>query len=256
MKAVGAQWGIKYKALSILYTGIILAILSYGVYAWFDKVKSKYLKDLASCQRYALLRVTRAYKTVSHNALQVLAGAMPVDLVIKEIRVHYRIRKNMRCSFLEFEFLPGTNKAEAKLRLRNVNIYEWQRRWDTSTKGRVTHDFMPDVRVRSRQIWIKPGYLITQYLTGHGNFGAKLAGFGRADTDECRCGLRQTADHILLECELLRQEHTNFRNELREAGIDWPPEKPRVLDSAIYPILEKHVAMIELARSTNEEDRV
>ena len=33
----------------------------------------------------------------------------------------------------------------------------WQRRWDISEKGRVTHDFVPSVRFTSENVWFEPG---------------------------------------------------------------------------------------------------
>lgn len=148
MKTTDVNWGIKYEALGILYTGIVLAILSYGVYTWFDKFKSRDLKNLVTCQRYALLRFTLSYKTVSHEALQAIAGAIPIDLVIRERRLHYKIRENITSTFLGLD--SGVDKAEAKSRFYEAIWDKWQRRWDTSTKDRITHTYLPDVRRRLR----------------------------------------------------------------------------------------------------------
>ena len=33
----------------------------------------------------------------------------------------------------------------------------WQRRWDMSEKGRVSHDFVPSVRFAGENVWFEPG---------------------------------------------------------------------------------------------------
>lgn len=80
------RWGYSHSHRMILYKGLFLGIISYAAPVWAEymlahsTVKVKVLR----AQRAALLAVTRCFKTVSTDALCVIAGVPPVDLVIWE----------------------------------------------------------------------------------------------------------------------------------------------------------------------------
>lgn len=70
---------------------------------------------------------------------------------------------------------------------------KWQRRWQESTTGRETFEYVPDVRLRKRVKWETDHYT-TQFVSGHGNFKAKLRGFNLVDSDRCvNYGVPETA---------------------------------------------------------------
>ncbi|KAG8264054.1 hypothetical protein J6590_019398 [Homalodisca vitripennis] len=53
--------------------------------------------------------------------------------------------------------------------------------------------------------WEMDHYL-TQFLTGHGNFKANLKRFNLVEEERCECGERETANHVLMECDCLRRK--------------------------------------------------
>lgn len=67
------------------------------------------------------------------------------------------------------------------------------------------------------------GHEVAQFLTGHGNFRAELAYFGKQSSPMCRWGTEdEDVDHVLFRCE----RHTLHRAQLELAvhrvGHHWP----------------------------------
>jgi len=144
----------------------------------------RWRKMLQRMQRGLCLRVTCAYRTVSSDAAEVIAGMPPIDLVVRERQARYE----------------GLDKAEARRR----TIEEWQRRWERSEKGRWTHRLIPDVRVwmAKEKTRGEPDYYATQALTGHGSYRQYLHRIGKAESNECiYCeGKLDDAEHTLFAC--------------------------------------------------------
>ncbi|GBL97221.1 hypothetical protein AVEN_84929-1 [Araneus ventricosus] len=69
-----------------LYKGALEPFILYGHGAWGYRLRLQRIRtSLNSIQRKPLLRITRAYRTVSTVTLQVLAGVMPLDLKAKGV---------------------------------------------------------------------------------------------------------------------------------------------------------------------------
>jgi hypothetical protein len=84
-KSAKLNWGLKHAALKTIYTGGILPLLLYGTPVWrkaIDKVsyKSKFVR----VQRLINIKIAEAYRTVSHEAICVFTGMMPIDLKIEQ----------------------------------------------------------------------------------------------------------------------------------------------------------------------------
>lgn len=75
--------GVKPAILKIWYNTIIEKKISYGYETWLPDLKTPAIKRLSSCQRLGLLSVVRSYKSVSTEALCVLAGIPPIYLKLK-----------------------------------------------------------------------------------------------------------------------------------------------------------------------------
>ncbi|XP_070387496.1 uncharacterized protein [Dermacentor albipictus] len=87
-KFTGNNRGIKNKQLREIYVRGTERIITYAAPVWY-KCTNNLLKRLKSTQRKPLLSITKAYKTVSNNALNVLANLPPVHLKIeKEIEIN------------------------------------------------------------------------------------------------------------------------------------------------------------------------
>ncbi|GBM65089.1 Putative protein in type-1 retrotransposable element R1DM [Araneus ventricosus] len=75
-----ATWGVKPQVLKEIYKVAIEKYILYGVEIWFNKTV-KISQKLIQIQRVALVQIAKTYKTVSLEALQVLTGLVPLDLV-------------------------------------------------------------------------------------------------------------------------------------------------------------------------------
>ena len=170
-------------------------------------------RKLLQSQRLALIFLCKAYRTVSTEALPVLAGVLPVDLEVqRRAAMYYSARETMDANFL-------TQRDRAKIsRLFKPQadvweelLSEWQCRWDNSIKGRHLYQFFPSVRERLARTWLEVDHCVAQFLTGHGNFKSKLFSFKLVASPLCQCSTsdceyEQSAHHILWECILWQNE--------------------------------------------------
>jgi Reverse transcriptase (RNA-dependent DNA polymerase)/Endonuclease-reverse transcriptase len=180
-----------------LYNEVVHSVLLYGAPIWADAMQTeKARQNLARVQRRSALRVAAAYRTVSEDAVLVLAAVPPIDLLARERNATY----------------GGAKREEAKQR----TMAEWLVRWNSSTKGRWTHRLIQDL-----EGWIgrKHGTLcfhLTQLLTGHGCFGKYLHKIGKETTPGCyHCSANfDDAAHTIFECPAWTEERKILREKL------------------------------------------
>lgn len=193
-----------------LLATVVSSVLLYGAPVWAKSLEiTSYRKTMSSVQRLSAIRVASAYRTVSHDAVNVVASCPPIDILAGERQRQHRRKKEEQRRVLCEEERPES------LRL-------WQERWDSSTKGRWTHRLIPDVTKWVNRQHGEVGYYITQLLTGHGCFRAYLHRFKRSDSPNCHhCGdATEDAEHVFFQCP--------FYEETRE-------ELERNLDHTISP---------------------
>ena len=69
--------------------------LLYGAEIWADSLDREYRKKmLGKIQRTAALRISSAYRTVSEEAVLVISGTIPIDLLAKERKKLWIMTKN------------------------------------------------------------------------------------------------------------------------------------------------------------------
>lgn len=68
-------------------------------------------------------------------------------------------------------------------------------------------------------------FRVTCFLTGHGFFKGKLYELGLDDDLACRCGMVQTAEHLLLECPLTRETRDLCLNGEVPLDLSWFVER-------------------------------
>lgn len=107
-----ATWGLRPEILKHMYLQGTERIITYGASVWFSK-KVRIVKKLLSVQRIPLLTISRAYRTTSTEALQILTGIKPIDLkIIDEIVVKKIQRRESTIALLnrEWKNLPIMKK--------------------------------------------------------------------------------------------------------------------------------------------------
>ncbi|KAH7963864.1 hypothetical protein HPB52_023737 [Rhipicephalus sanguineus] len=77
----------------VMYRQVILPALTYGSPVWWseDRVDCRLQARIITVQRVALLALTRAYRTTSTAALQVLMRAPPIDLELERVNAEFRL---------------------------------------------------------------------------------------------------------------------------------------------------------------------
>ena len=91
-KSARLNWGLKHEALKTIYNGAILPQLLYATPVWVESIKkdcnrAKYVR----VQRLISLRIAKAYRTISHEALCILTGLTPIDIKVEEVATLYNI---------------------------------------------------------------------------------------------------------------------------------------------------------------------
>lgn len=181
-----------------LLASVAVSILRYGAAAWSSAMAVKRnVKRLESTHRLMCLRVASAYRTVSKDAICVLAGMMPIALVVAE---------DVEC----FE-LRGTRGARRTT--KTSSMLKWQREWDTSNKGRWTHRLIPSVSKWTGRPHGEVNFHLTQFLSGHGCFRWYLHRFGHAESPACtECAdCDETAEHVLFECPRFEVQRSSMQ---------------------------------------------
>jgi hypothetical protein len=93
-KSAKLNWGLKHAVLKTIYTGRILPLLLYGAPVWRKAIDVvSYKSKLLRVQRFINIKIAKAYRTVSNEALCVLTGMMPIDLKIDHAARIYQLTK-------------------------------------------------------------------------------------------------------------------------------------------------------------------
>lgn len=233
--ATGTNWGYKHSNLTLLYRAVFVPRLAYGITLWVDSItKSVAYRQLFPLQRKALLAITSAYRTASTEALQVIAGTLPIDLELRLTVVRARSST-----------LPLADQRDLISAARDNALCTWQQRWDQSSKGRWTHSLLPSVRLRlDTPIWLN--HHIVQFLTGHGDFRAKLHGFNLVEDPNCPCNLDlETPEHILFSCPRFSLQREHLIRATSVAGHPWPCRPHLFLTSrSLYSALDKFASLV------------
>ncbi|KAK1137797.1 hypothetical protein K0M31_002291 [Melipona bicolor] len=69
---------------------------------------------------------------------------------------------------------------------------------------------------------IRHNHYTAQLLTGHGNIKSTLHRLKLSDTDLCRCGQKDTVEHIIYNCKEEQAERKKMVEEIATLGTPWP----------------------------------
>jgi len=101
----------------------------------------------------------------------------------------------------------------AKKHFYSVTKNKWELMWNSTTKASQTKLFFPTISDRLAIKYLKPSFRITQFLSGHGDFGSYLKRFHLSVSDLCECQQSiETPIHVIFECilyEYMNQKDIN-----------------------------------------------
>ena len=130
--------------------------------------KAMVKRNILTLLRVLLLLMTRACRTTSTVALQVIAGTKPMELEIIENVLVKRIKRNMNTTWegnyyreKEMEHFHETLSVEIE-RIRLYTTHKWQSTWQEKIHARETYNFIPIVTFALRnRSWFVPNRFVT-----------------------------------------------------------------------------------------------
>lgn len=92
-KSAKINWGLKHDVMKIIYKGAILPIISYGVPVWIDAINKRNTMKFKRVQRLINIKMAKAFRTTSNEALCVLTKTTPIILELQKLATFYDIKK-------------------------------------------------------------------------------------------------------------------------------------------------------------------
>lgn len=142
------------------------------------------------------MRVVSAYRTISSDAVCVIAGMIPIGFVLEEDKECYDVR--------------GTRGARKVARVATMS--KWQHEWNTTANGRWTHRLIPNLAKWVNRAHGEVNFHLTQFLSGHGCFKKYLYRFRHAGSPFCpECGnVEESPEHVVFECPRFAVERSEM----------------------------------------------
>lgn len=190
-----------------LLASVTQSVAMYAAPVWSESLKKKsYSRQLKSLFRLSSLRICCGFRTVSHEAANVISGQMPPDILASELRDLYRERCIQNTAL---------TSAERDI-MRITSIHRWQHLWDNSLKGRWTHRMIKDIKSWVTRKHGTVDFYMTQFLSGHGCFREYLHKYGHDNQDECpTCtGEKENAEHVFFHCPRYATERTRIEDSV------------------------------------------
>jgi len=126
-KSAKLSWGLKHEALNTIYKGAILPLMLYGVPVWIGAMAKKCNKILYTrVQRLMNIKIAKAYRTTSGEALSVLTGITPIEIKVAETDRLYHITRDRQNRQMDHEeepkdlTHPADSESANKFKKRNV----------------------------------------------------------------------------------------------------------------------------------------
>ena len=191
-----------------LLSSVVSSMLLYAAPIWADAIEiQSYARSVKSVYRRSALRVARAFRTVSYDAVCVIAGMPPIELMAQERARIYR-RKRDGCT------LKSVYTKEEK----DETMAQWQRQWVSSSSGRWTFRLIPDVAMWAQRKHGEVDHYLTQMLTGHGCFRSYQLRFRLDDDSSCpTCTpLVEDVEHVFFHCPRFLVERKELHRLLQE----------------------------------------
>ena len=140
-------------------------------------------------------------------------------------------------------------KSAIKRHLEETSLETWQREWDTTNKGNITKEYFPKVAERLHtKVNLTQNF--TTIVTGHGDLKSHLHRFKIIDAPNCPCGNgNQTTEHILLECEILKEDRERLIAAV--AKTDNRPINKKMLIKKHYKAFAKFTKKLDKFKEMN-----
>ena len=86
-KSAKINWGLNYDVLKTIYSGAVLPLLSYAAPVWIDAARRSYnTAKLRRVQRLINIKMAKAFRSVSYEALCILTKTMPIITELEKLQ--------------------------------------------------------------------------------------------------------------------------------------------------------------------------
>lgn len=178
-------------------------MITYGVPVWADAMNyEKNKKTIKRAQRTVLCITSTAYRTISHAALCVLTGNLPIYIKIRMLKEVYERTKIYKILTVGDEVIERyTEMKEVLEDIKKKAITEWQAGWSNYKNQNFTRKLISTASIfagNRRDI----DHFTMQILTGHGIFNSYRKRNGKEVDIKCwDCGdPNDDAEHVLFVC--------------------------------------------------------
>jgi len=130
-KSAKLSWGLSHAALHTIYKGKILPVLLYGEPVWTEALKKECNKTVYNrVQRIINIKIAKAFRTTSNEAVSTLTGLTPVVIKAEEAAKLYNIMRHRQAYEIDHEVQPkdwlhpaDTVKVTEQLDEQDIQIY-------------------------------------------------------------------------------------------------------------------------------------
>ncbi|KAH8241747.1 hypothetical protein KR026_007999, partial [Drosophila bipectinata] len=140
----------------------------YAAPIWAEAMNTlSYERGVDAAYRLGAIRVASGFRTVSDDAILVIAGMDPLKERARELK------KLKEAGAREAGAREGTGGALDIIKREEAKERSFTARqdcWDSSTKGRWTHTLIPNLRRWVLRSHGQVNFYLTQVLSGHGCF--------------------------------------------------------------------------------------
>ncbi|XP_015121541.1 uncharacterized protein LOC107044250 [Diachasma alloeum] len=112
-----------------LLSSVTTSVLTSAIPIWGDVLRlQEARRKIAPIYRLSALRVASAFRTVSEDAVCVIAGLLPIQVLAEERGSLYKRKRALASEMISTEELTSEE--------RRNSLNRWQEKWKNSTKGR------------------------------------------------------------------------------------------------------------------------
>lgn len=179
---------------------VIESIILYAAPVWVQGIRiERQKKVLIRVQRSAAIRICRAYRTVSTDAVLLIARTIPITLLLEERAAVF-----------------GKSDEQKKAERENT-IAQWNEEWKKGTKGQWTRTLLPEIYEWLRRKHGKVTYRLTQVFTGHGCFGTYLHKIKKKVNSNCfYCAEEDDVAHTVFHCKHFKSKKEEAEKKLKK----------------------------------------
>ena len=232
--------GLTARSLRQIYKACVTTVADYGSPIWFQTGRS--IQPFEAIQNKAARKILGVFKTAPTAPTGLEAGLLPPSMRLKRQAILYSLRtkelqgdhpiskatrdlpelppsRAKQCTTLQaLEHNSRAYIGDKKQRLQQLHadvLKDWES-YFLKEKGKKTPHTAGSYFNRfswttNHELLMCERPISSAYYSlrlGHGYFRSYLARLGKVPDDRCRCGTRESPEHLLLSCRLYSQHRT------------------------------------------------